>query len=128
MVRLCRKSWQEHVIISMCSHSIKWEKSSFPVSLQIVNCSCWLIPNAAVIADRCWVYFGGTDTLGFIRWCKVPFRLRSCCATLHLQMCHAWDHELQKALKCLQIGTVALQMGADPNGILFQHGIRNADM
>ena len=74
------------------------EKSS-PLSLQIVNCTCWLIPNAAVIANRCWLSFGGTDTLGFIRWCENPVRLQSCLSTYHLQICYAWDCKLAKVCR-----------------------------
>ena len=42
--------------------------TSHPLSLQIVNCLCWLIPNASVNADHCWINFDSTDTLGCLRW------------------------------------------------------------
>ena len=107
---------------------MKLEETLFSLSLQIVNCACWLIPNAAAIADRCWLYLSSTDTLGFIRWCEILVRLHSCCADRHLQIFYAWDHELAKALQSLQVGTVAVQMRTDTNGTYFQHGIQDANM
>ena len=78
---------------------MKLEEMLFYLSLQIVNCACWLIPNAAVIADRCWLYLPSTDTLGIIRWCEILVRLHSCCAKCHLQIFYARDHELSKACR-----------------------------